>query len=172
MTDRARKKPGNVIAQARSNLGCPCQQKVASQNCLQVAPLCIDRFDTTTGDPFVHDVIVVQRSKVHEFARNATQDHIVGHLFARANLGRSNGHHGAQALAAGNDEVTCNLGEIRVTRADRMQHGGFHPITVEVHIGEVKKWRGNSHASRLCRNACETTNEGRRKTHVSVVTAV
>ena len=115
---------------------------------------------------------MVQRPKVHEFARNATQDHIVGHLFARAHLGSSDGHHGSQAFAAGNDEVTCDLGEIRVTRADGMQHGGFHPITVEVHVGEVKKWRGNSHEIRLRRKACEMTNEGRRKTRVSVVTAV
>ncbi len=64
---------GHVGAERRGDLRCPGQQEVAGQDGPQVPPPGVDRDDRSAGDRLIHDVVVVERSDVHQLDRYSAQ---------------------------------------------------------------------------------------------------
>jgi len=117
-TDRACEQPGDLGAERGGEIGGPSEQEVAGQDRLQVAPFCVDRVDAAPSVSLVEHVVVVQRSEVHELAGHAAEhDVVVGRR--ASDCGGDNGDHRPQSLAAGDDQVRGDLGEVRVRRLHR-----------------------------------------------------
>ena len=122
--DRAGQQPGDLGAQRRGDLRGPRQQEVAGQDGLQVAPLGVDRLDAAAGRRLVHHVVVVQRAGLHQLAGDAACDERSSRrIGGTADLRGHHGQHRAQPLAAGDDEVRGDLGEVRVGGVDRLDQG-------------------------------------------------
>ena len=75
--DRRGEEACDLGAEARRDLGSLREQEVAREDRLQVAPARVHALDRATGRRFVDDVVVVQRSQVHELDRRASHDRIV-----------------------------------------------------------------------------------------------
>jgi hypothetical protein len=69
-----------------------------------------------------------------------------------------NSHHGAQALATGNDEMRSEFVEMCVTGFYRRQQRRFNSLTINIHKWKRKKRRRNCHIHRLGNSPCEFTN--------------
>jgi hypothetical protein len=145
--DRAGQQCGHLGAERRRDLRRAREQEVAGEDGLQVAPLGVDGLDAAARGRFVHDVVVVQRTRLHEFAGDASLDSVV----ARRTVGDLCGHEGehrAQALAAGDDEMGGDVVEIRIGRAHRLDERGLDAFDVAGHAREREErqlrhgWRG------------------------------
>ena len=130
--DRAGQQPGDLGAERRGDLRGPRQQEVAGEDRLQVAPLGVDGLDAAPGVGLVDDVVVVQRAEVDELARHAAADHVVGR-FDAADLGGGDRHDRPQPLAAGDDEVRRDLGQVRVGAAHRVEDRRLDALAIGSH---------------------------------------
>ena len=117
--DGGAEQPGHLGAEAGGDLGGAGQEEVARQDGSVVAPAGVDAGDGTAHLGLVHHVVVVERADVDELHRDAAADHVVAGLTA-AGEGGADGHDGAQALTAGDDEMAGHLGQVVVGRAHGM----------------------------------------------------
>ena len=118
--DRGGEQAGDFGAKVGCQFRCPTQQIVARQDGSQVAPLGIDALDAAAGGGVVHDVVVVQRTDVHEFHGTAATDH-VDRGWRSGGIedgGRRHREAGAHPLAARLDQMAGNLGEEIAFRPD------------------------------------------------------
>ena len=138
-TDGAREEARDLGAERRSDLGCLGQQEVAREDRLQVAPLCVDCLHTAARGGLIHHVVVVQRSQMHELARDSAEDRLVRRCGIVAHHGGHDGEDRPQTLAAGGDQVRCDLGEIRVGGGDRVEKRPFDPLAVVVHRRQTEQ---------------------------------
>ena len=111
-------RPGDLGAERGGDLRGPGQQEVAGQDGPEVPPPGVDALDGAAGDGLVHDVVVVQRAEVDQLAGHAAEHDVVGG--GGAGAGGGDGHHRAQPLAAGHDQVAGDLGQLLVGGLDRL----------------------------------------------------
>ena len=69
---------GHLGTERRGDLRRLRQQEIAGEDGLEVAPLGVDGLHTATGGRFVHDIVVIQRTKVHQFTSDAALNSGIG----------------------------------------------------------------------------------------------
>jgi len=72
---------------------------------------------------------VIERAQVDEFARDAPAHH-VARCRCTGDLRGHDRQHGAEPLPTGDDQVRCDLGEVRIGGDDRVVHRGFDAASV------------------------------------------
>ena len=77
LPDGSREQPGYFIAERCRDLRRTGEQEITRDDRLQVAPFGVHRLDTATSGAFVHDIVVVERPEVDEFARDGTLNDLV-----------------------------------------------------------------------------------------------
>ena len=149
-TDRSGEQAGDLGAERGRDFRGPRQEEVAGQDGLQVAPLGVDRFDAAPRAGFVHHVVVVERPGLYEFAGDATLDRAFPQLRVRraADLRGDHCQHRAKALATGDDQVRCDLVEVRIRRVHGLDERLFDALHIVDHAGHGEERRGR-HAARL-----------------------
>ncbi len=149
-TNRARQQASYLRAQGRRDLGRPRQQKVAGENRLQVSPLGVDRVDAAACVRFIHHVVVVERSGLHELAG----DTALYRFFSQLGVGNAcdlrgdDGQHRPQTLPTSDDEVRGDFLQVRVGCVHRFLQRGLDPRDGLCVAGKCKQWRGR-HVARL-----------------------
>ena len=126
---------GDLGAERGGDLGRAGQEEVAGHDGHEVAEAGVDALDVAAHQRLVHDVVVVERGEVDELHRHRPLQVVVGGGPVAAG-GRRQGQAGAQALAAGRDEVRGDLVQERVARADGVPELGFEPCEVVLEEGE------------------------------------
>ena len=127
------------------------QQEVAGEDGLQVAPLRVHRVDAAPRRRFIHHVVVVERTEVHELARDPALHGLVGGR-RTGHLGGGDREHGPQPLATGDDEVRGDLGQVGVGCHHRLTHRRLDPPSIDVDSGQREQRRRRpviGHADRL-----------------------
>lgn len=80
------------------------EEEIAGQDCDRVIPPLVGGRGAAAQLGFVHDIVVIERGEVGEFDHHGRFDHIrVGGVGAE--VAGQDGQQGAEALAAGVDEV-------------------------------------------------------------------
>jgi hypothetical protein len=122
--DRGREQAGDLGAQPGGDLRGLREEEVAREDGPQVAPPGVDALGAATGGCLVDDVVVAERSHLHELHRHTAQDHLLGD--GGLHLGRGDGRrrgrgHGEQRplpLAPRFDQVAAHLGHQLVLGRD------------------------------------------------------
>ncbi len=149
--DRAGEQGGDLRTQPGGDLRGASEEEVAGEDRLQVAPSGVDRLHAAPRVGLVHDVVVIERSEMHELASDTATHGIVGGPDP-VDLGRGDSHHRAQSFAAGNEQMGRKLGEIGVTRDDRGLHRCLDPLAVLIHRRDAQERRrhwGVGHVTRV-----------------------
>ncbi len=129
--DGASEEACNLGAERCSDSRGARQEKVASDDGLEIAPLRVDSLDATPRVGLVHHVIVVERPEVNEFARHTTAYDVVG-CRAAEDLRSNRRQHGPKPLAAGNDQMRRELGEIGIGSDNSVIHRSFNAAAVTI----------------------------------------
>ena len=111
--DRRRQQPGHLGPERCGDLRRPGQQEVAGEDGGQVPPAGVDALDGAPGGGLVDDVVVVQRAEVDELDGDPTLHDLVIHRRAPGGRGGDR-EEGPDPLAASQDQVARDLGEVRV----------------------------------------------------------
>jgi hypothetical protein len=107
------------------------EQEIADQHARLVAPQHACRELAAPHLAFVHDVVVQQRGRVHEFNGGRELDVAGAGIIGEPRHGE--GEHRAQPLAAGRDQVVGDLGNHRDLRSGARQYGRIDAVHVGGH---------------------------------------
>ncbi len=113
LRDGGGEEAGNLRAERGGQFRGSAEQIVTGENCPVVAPLGVDAGHAAAGGGVIHDVVVVERSDVHELDRTTAVDDLEGGRRAGGIEGGCGGHgeSGTHTLPARLDQVACNIGE-------------------------------------------------------------
>ncbi len=121
---RVRQQLGDLHPKAGGDGGAPGQQIIAGDDGDEVPETAVDTLDVPPDGGLVDDVVVVERGEVDEFDRDPAHQFVLGGVAAAARRG-GQCQQGAQAFAAGCDEVGRHLVQEGVTGQDRCGEQGF-----------------------------------------------
>jgi len=101
----------------------------------------VHRLDGAPRLGLVHDVVVVERTEVHELDRHAAEHDLVARRpgRTRGDGGGGDGETGPDPLAAGLDQVPGDLGEHRVVGLDGLAQLVVDPGEVGEHRRQVQQ---------------------------------
>ena len=113
LRDGGGEEAGNLRAERGGQFRGSPEQVVTGEDCPVVAPLCVDAGHAASGGGVIHDVVVVERSDVHELDRTTATDDFEGGRRTGGIEGGSGGHgeSGTHTLPARLNQVACDIGE-------------------------------------------------------------